>query len=70
MARGFQEDLKPQSDSPTASRDSFKLLMALAANEGFRLRSVDICAAFLQAKVLDRDVFVTPPADIRKQGKV
>ena len=32
VARGFQESLKPQSDSPTASKDSFKLLMAVAAN--------------------------------------
>ena len=70
VARGFQESLKPQSDSPTASKDSFKLLMAVAANNGFRLASVDIRAAFLQSKALDRDVFVKPPEDIRKPGIV
>ena len=32
--------------------------------------SIDIGAAFLQVKVLDQDVFVVPPADIRNQGKV
>ena len=32
------------------------------------MASVDICAAFLQSKVLDRDVFVEPPSDIKKQG--
>ena len=42
VARGFQEEMKPQSDSPTASKDSFKLLMAVAANEDFHLASVDI----------------------------
>ena len=26
-AHGFQESLKPQSDSPTASKDSFKMLI-------------------------------------------
>ena len=42
--------------------------MALSANFHFKLASVDICAAFLQSKVLDRDVFVEPPSDIKKQG--
>ena len=43
VARGFQESLKPQSDSPTASKESFKLLMAVSANVKFKLASVDIC---------------------------
>ena len=42
--------MKPQSDSPTASKDSFKLLMPVAANNNFKLASVDIRAAFLQSK--------------------
>ena len=42
--------------------------MALSANFHFKLASVDIRAAFLQSKVLDRDVFVEPPSDIKKQG--
>ena len=68
VARGFQEALKPQSDSPTAGKESFKLLMALLANFHFKLVLVDIRAAFLQSKVLDRDIFVEPPTDIKKQG--
>ena len=62
--------MKPQSDSLTAANESFKLLMAVAANNGFRLASLDICAAFLQSKSLDRDVFVKPPEDIKKPGTV
>merc|ERR1712055_1227723 len=57
-------------DRPTASKESVKLLMAVAANEGFKLASVDIRAAFLQAKTLDREVFVQPPKDIRKEGVI
>ena len=68
VARGFQESLKPQSDSPTASKESFKMLMAITADFGFKLASVNIRAVFLQSKVLDRDVFIEPPADIKKQG--
>ena len=62
--------MKPQSDSPTASKDSFKMLMAVAANSRFKLASVDIRAAFLQSKVLDRDVFIEPPSDVKKLGYI
>ena len=34
------------------------LLMALSANFHFKIASVNICAAFLQSKVLDRDIFL------------
>ena len=68
VARGFQETEKPKSDSPTALRESFKTFIAVSANEGFELKSVDITAAFLQAEKLERDVFVEPPKDIKKEG--
>ena len=67
VGHGFQERMKPQSDSPTAAKESFKLLMAVAANNGLRLAFLDIRAAFLQSKSLDRDVFIKPPVDIRRQ---
>ena len=70
VAKGFQERDQPQSDSPTAAKESFKLLVALAANQNFRVVSMDIRAAFLQAKKLDREVFVRPPDDIKKEGKI
>ena len=44
--------------------------MALSANFYFKIASADIRAAFLQSKVLDREVYVEPPADIKKQGIV
>ena len=53
VAKGFQERDQPQSDSPTAAKESFKLLVALAANQN-----------------LDREVFVRPPNDIKKEGKI
>ena len=57
---------KPQSDSPKTAKESFKLLMAVSANFGFKLASVDIHAAFVQSKVLDRDVYVEPPPDVKR----
>ena len=44
--------------------------MAVAANSYFKLASVDIRAAFLQSRTLDRDVFRLPPSDIRKPGLI
>ena len=70
VAQGFQETMKLQSDSQTVSKGSFKILMAVAANNSFKLASVDIRAAFLQSRTLDRDVFMKPPPDIRKEGVI
>ena len=69
VARGFQENINPpQSDSPTALRESNKVFYAMAANEGFNFRSMDINAAFLQANELDRYVYIEPPSDVKKEG--
>ena len=46
------------------------MLMAIAANFGFKVASVDIRAAFLQSKVLERDVIIEPPADMKKPGMI
>ena len=51
-----------------ASKESFKLLMAISANIGFKLASVDIRAAFLQSKVLDRNSYIEPPSNVKKLG--
>merc|ERR1712243_245599 len=70
VAKGFQELDQPQLDSPTAAKENFKLLMALSANFDFKIVSMDIRAAFLQAKTLDREVFVRPPDDKGKEGVI
>ena len=70
VAQGFQEKEKPQSDSPMMLRESMKLFFSVAANEGFELRSIDIRAAFLQAKNLDHEVYLEPPKDVKKEGKI
>ena len=67
---GLSRDSEPQSDSPMSAKESFKLLMALAANSHSSIASVDICAAFLQRKGLDREVYLEPSAEIKNQGIV
>ena len=58
----------PQSDLPTMLRESMKMFLSVVANEDFELRKIDIRAAFLQAKQLDREVFLQPPRDIKREG--
>ena len=70
VAKGFQEKEAPQSDSPTMFRESMKLFLSVAANEDFKLRKIDISGAVLQAKQLDREVFLQPPKDIKREGYV
>ena len=60
----------PQSDSPTLLRESLKMYFAVAANDGFKLRSIYNRAAFLQAKCLDREVYIELLKDVKKEGKI
>ena len=67
---GFQEKIYPQSDSPTALKDSFKTFLAIAANESFEIKTLYVTAAFLQGHPLERDVFVWPPPERAEEGLV
>ena len=60
VVRGFKEEVYPQSDLPTASRESFKTFLALAGNEGFQIKNLDVKSAFLQGTPLNRDVYMEP----------
>ena len=53
LVKGFQEEMKLQSDSPTSARERFKSMIALSANENLEIYFIDICPAFLQTKSLD-----------------
>ena len=68
-------DLEPgknslRSDSPTAGKDSLKIALAIAANEGFNVKNVDIKSAYLQGKDLDREKYVRPPPEANIVGKL
>ena len=70
VVRGFQEEEDPRSDSPTLAKESLKTMMAIAANEKFTTKCMDITNAYLQGKEITRDVFVEPPSDYKKEGKI
>ena len=70
VAKEFQEKEAPQSDSPTMLRESMKMFFSVVENMDFELRKMDIRVAFLQAKQLDREVFLEPPKDIKREGYI
>ena len=70
VVRGFEEKISPQSDSPTVSKDSCKMFLSIAANEGFAIGSLDVASAFLQGQPLTREVYVRPPIEARNEGKI
>ena len=70
VVRGFQEDEEPRSDSPTLSKEALKVMKAIAANENFPIRALDVTNAFLQGKPLEREAFVEPPRDLKKPGVI
>ena len=62
-ARGFEEIQPFRTDSPTCSRESTRLLLAILASNSWTLNALDIKAAFLQGKEIDRLVHIKPPVE-------
>ena len=63
VARGFEEESFTNNDSPTIGRSTLRLFFAVVCSQRWEIRSTDIKSAFLQGKVLDRDVFLKPPKE-------
>ena len=57
--------------SSIVAKKGFNLLMAIALNDSFKLALIDIRAALLPAKSLERYIFfLKPPEDQRKSRKL
>ena len=69
-ARGFQEDGDFPTDSPTVQKHSIKILLAIAATEGWDIQTTDITSAFLQGDRMDRKVYVKPPKEAQLGNKL
>lgn len=70
VVRGFEEDEETAADSPTGESSSTRIVYALAAANGWIVETIDIKAAFLQSRKLDRVVFVKPPRNLKKVGLI
>ena len=69
-ARGFEESIQVQTDSPTGNRETLRLLIALAASQGWEIKTVDFSNAYLQGEKLKREVYMEPPPEAKKPGKI
>ena len=53
--QGMSEEYTP-CDSPTVDRTTVKMMIATSANQKWSLRTIDISAAFLQGREIDRTI--------------
>ena len=66
VARGFEENSKAlQTDSPTCSKESLRIVLAIISSYEWKLHSLDIKSAFLQGAPMDRNVFIKPPEEAK-----
>ena len=64
MARGFEEDNQNlNKESPTCSKDSFRVINAIVAQNWWELNTIDTKTAFLQGEELDREFYLYPPKE-------
>ena len=65
VARGFEDsEVKGrQTDSPTCSKESIRIVLAIIASKEWKSRMLNVKTAFLQGKQLDRDVYIKPPRE-------
>ena len=69
VARGFEEDSSCfRTDSPTCMKESLRVMLTIAASNNWKIQSVDIKAAFLQGKCIEREVFLRPPKEVGING--
>ena len=63
VARGFENE-----DSPTAAKSTLRTVLAITANKGWIIETIDIKAAFLQSRTINRNVYILPPPEARQDG--
>ena len=71
VARGFQENVDDlRTDSPTCMKETLRLLFMTASSMKWSINSIDIKAAFLQGKSIDRELFLKPPKEADSKGSL
>ena len=70
VAKGNQEKAVVQADAPTGTKDSLFMVLALGAMYNWKPKTCDVKNAFLQGQHINRTVFVEPPKDQKKEGKI
>lgn len=67
VVRGYEEQNNEiRSDSPTCAKENIRMLLGIAGTKGWKVHSLDVKAAFLQGKEIEREVYIKPPSEFRK----
>lgn len=67
VARGFEEDMEFQKDSPTCSKEAVRIVLAvlialaIAATNDWNCHTMDVKAAYLQGDLIEKVVHLRPP---------
>ena len=70
VARGYEKDSSQiRIDSPTCVKESLRLILSVAFLYVWSIHSLDMKAAFLQVKVVDRDPYLRPPKEANVPGR-
>ena len=68
VAQGFEEDSSSlTNESPTCSKDSFRIMLSIVSSMNWKIQSIDIKSAFLQGMPLSRSVFLKPPKEAKTE---
>ena len=66
-ARGFEEKTDFRRDSPTISKRSLRIMLAVIVTKGWRVKALDARSAFLQGTKIERKVYVKPPPEAERK---
>ena len=62
-ARGFEEIKDFPTDSPCCSQIGVRSIFALIASNRWKVQAIDVKAAFLQGKQIERTIYLQPPKE-------
>ena len=65
VVRGFEEEDKEKlrTDSPTCCKENLQVLFAIIASNHWKIRTLDIKAAFLQGQKVDQEIYLKLPIE-------
>ena len=58
------------NDSPICSKEVLQVSLTVFLSQSWSLNSINIKSAFLQGKEINRQVYLKPPKDFAREGKV
>ena len=66
VARRLEDEDQVPSDSPTAAKSTLRTVLAIIANKGWIIKTIDIKAVFLQSCTINHNVYIMPPPEVKQ----